>query len=648
MTIIEKSVVKLSKGQVGKQARRNAAGALCFLAGAGIALADRASLPIESVEFGQLVACVEVEAEIVALPFESWGTDPYAYDGGSRLENTWYEAVDPPTGTSGYSQHVRVHQSKADDRTSMEFDGVSLAYNASDALHRYTQIGVANRVYDDKGNLVDDGWQLLEYDAWNRLITVRDKATGDERAHYEHDAFGRRVVRVEGNQTRKYLYFGPRLLSAQHLIDSVPGNPTGPVDLWRRYVYGIGLDETVAFYRAGRRFDTYQDALGSTSVLVNNPSGNVLERYDYDAFGSPEVTDGAGNPVTGAFGRPASVSDNELWFAGSRWDPESAHYHMRHRQYEPQAGRFVSRDPLGYQDGPNPYTYGFSDPVNWVDPFGLEANSGPAGRRASGAPQPTPPRPVPGPVDPPWYQGPADFGLGVVQGLSSVVVGTFDALVLSPVDAVGLAVSDSYSPISSYAAQASQQLASGKSPYLIGEQGAFGIAAAPLLAPWSAGWTFGEGINEGDWQKVGMGTGQLGGIVGLAKAGEVALRSKGVQPKASPKTEARPGGEPCVKSAAQYARLKEHLRQLEKYGTDGFRQLENGRFRYYGALKSPTRSGEMAGARRVREWDPTTGNKRTWFETHDHYGTTRSVRPETRGPKVHYLFDENGNYVGTR
>ena len=56
----------------------------------------------------------------------------------------------------------------------------------------------------------------------------------------------------------------------------------------------------------------------------------------------------------------------------------------------------------------------------------------------------------------------------------------------------------------------------------------------------------------------------------------------------------------------------------------------------------------MAGARLVREWDPVTCNTRTWYETVDHQGVIRSVRPETGGPKVHYIFDAEGNYVGTR
>ena len=102
----------------------------------------------------------------------------------------------------------------------------------------------------------------------------------------------------------------------------------------------------------------------------------------------------------------------------------------------------------------------------------------------------------------------------------------------------------------------------------------------------------------------------------------------------------------ATKSADQGARLTEHLRQLEKYGGGGYRELANGRVRYYGNLEAARNAGPMAGRRLVREWNPATGATRTWHETVDAAGRTRIVRPETGGPKGHYEFDEAGNYVG--
>lgn len=39
--------------------------------------------------------------------------------------------------------------------------------------------------------------------------------------------------------------------------------------------------------------------------------------------------------------------------------------------YAPQLGRFISRDPVGYVGGENLYQYVRSQPINYVDPFGL-------------------------------------------------------------------------------------------------------------------------------------------------------------------------------------------------------------------------------------------------------------------------------------
>ncbi|MCF8018622.1 MAG: hypothetical protein K9L62_04365 [Vallitaleaceae bacterium] len=98
------------------------------------------------------------------------------------------------------------------------------------------------------------------------------------------------------------------------------------------------------------------------------------------------------------------------------------------------------------------------------------------------------------------------------------------------------------------------------------------------------------------------------------------------------------------------AKLKEFYRQAEKYGTGSIKELESGKFRFYGDVKAAAKEGEMAGARLVREWDPATGATRTWYETVDHAGNIRQVRPNpdlTGGVKTHYMFDVDGNYTGS-
>ncbi|SKA03582.1 RHS repeat-associated core domain-containing protein [Chitinophaga eiseniae] len=97
--------------------------------------------------------------------------------------------------------------------------------------------------------------------------------------------------------------------------------------------------------------------------------------------------------------------------------------------------------------------------------------------------------------------------------------------------------------------------------------------------------------------------------------------------------------------ASEAAKFSKHLSQLEKYGQAGFKELQNGRFRYYGNVTPASTPGEMIGRRVVREWNPATGGTRTWMETLDGADRIRIVRPETGGVKVHFMFDKSGNFI---
>ncbi len=108
------------------------------------------------------------------------------------------------------------------------------------------------------------------------------------------------------------------------------------------------------------------------------------------------------------------------------------------------------------------------------------------------------------------------------------------------------------------------------------------------------------------------------------------------------------GGNRAV-SSLEGAKLKEYYRQAEKYGQAGVKALENGNYRFYGDMTPSRTTGEMAGARLVREWDPKTGQTRTWYETLDHAGNIRSVAPKpVTNDKNHHIFDADGNYQGRR
>jgi hypothetical protein len=99
-------------------------------------------------------------------------------------------------------------------------------------------------------------------------------------------------------------------------------------------------------------------------------------------------------------------------------------------------------------------------------------------------------------------------------------------------------------------------------------------------------------------------------------------------------------------SSRQSVLLREHLRQLEKYGEAGYKTLNNGKVRYYGEIIKANKPGEMIGRRMVREWNSENNLFRNWHETLDAKGNIRIVRPQkVDNVKDHYNFNENGFFT---
>lgn len=99
------------------------------------------------------------------------------------------------------------------------------------------------------------------------------------------------------------------------------------------------------------------DAQGSI-VGVSNPAGVLTATNRYDAWGNVTANTGTTKQY-GYSGR--EPSDNGLVYYRSRY-------------YDPQIGRFTQMDPKGFIDGVNRYTYVLNSPVNYVDPWGTNAN----------------------------------------------------------------------------------------------------------------------------------------------------------------------------------------------------------------------------------------------------------------------------------
>ena len=131
------------------------------------------------------------------------------------------------------------------------------------------------------------------------------------------------------------------------------------------YIRGIGL---IASQSGGASLFYGFNAHGDV-VQLTDTSGAVVRTYGYDAFGVEKD--------------PDEGDSNPFRYCGEYLDAETGTYYLRARYYHPVTGRFLSEDPI--RNGLNFYTYCASNPIIFIDPWGLEEVAARAYAEARGA-----------------------------------------------------------------------------------------------------------------------------------------------------------------------------------------------------------------------------------------------------------------------
>jgi RHS repeat-associated protein len=227
-----------------------------------------------------------------------------------------------------------------------------------DAADELTQDANYNYAYDPEGNLIQKVNRTnsadvtnYTYDAQNRLVQVVSPLGT---SLYAYDALGRRIARTVNGTTTRYL------LDGQNVRLEFDGS--GALGAANTHA---GLDRLLVRGQGGAQLFFQRDALGSTTALTD-PSGAVVERYRYSAFGKVEVLNPDFTPKSG------DLPTQPYTYTGREWEPEAALYFNRARFYSPEFGRFISKDPFGEKGGINLYGYTANDPLNATDPNGTD------------------------------------------------------------------------------------------------------------------------------------------------------------------------------------------------------------------------------------------------------------------------------------
>jgi RHS repeat-associated protein len=199
----------------------------------------------------------------------------------------------------------------------------------------------------------------MVYDAWNRLVAVKSGSTVV--ASFAYDGQNWRTTKTNSSSVVRHYYY----TSSWQIVEERVGTSTSPE---RQYVWGLlgGIDNLVLRDRPGssERLYAMSDALGSVTALTN-ASGTMEERYGYYAFGFPRFMNASFGIIS------SSAYDWNVLYASYRRDSETGYYQVRNRYLHPGLGRWLTRDPIGYDGGINLYAYVGNSSVNWTDPMGL-------------------------------------------------------------------------------------------------------------------------------------------------------------------------------------------------------------------------------------------------------------------------------------
>jgi RHS repeat-associated protein len=210
----------------------------------------------------------------------------------------------------------------------------------------------------------DETGKRYVYDAWGRLVTVKDSTGSTTLEADSYDGLGRQVVTTAGGTTTNRYY------SAQW---QVLEEQVGGADV-ARYVWSpVYVDAMVLRDRATTTPGTIDERLWPQQnanwdvTAIANGSGVVVERYAYDMFGPTSIYD-----VSYATTRASSLYSWSHFFQGALTDNVNGFHSFRNRQESPSLSRWLTNDPLGFVDSANLYISDNNNPVNVTDPSGTK------------------------------------------------------------------------------------------------------------------------------------------------------------------------------------------------------------------------------------------------------------------------------------
>lgn len=228
-------------------------------------------------------------------------------------------------------------------------------------------------LYDEDGNLTNDGRWVYTWDAENRLKSMTAKSAIPSGAKvalaFAYDHQGRRIQTVVSNwtgsayaaqSTNKFIYDGWNLIAELDAENTLLRSYTWGLDLSGSEQGAGGVGGLVTVNLVTNVHFAAFDGNGNVMTLLDVTNELASAEYAYDPFGRPIRGEGPvarSNPFR--FSTKYTDHNTDLIYYGLRW-------------YNHAVGRWLSRDPAGeHNGGPALYSLAHNDAIDRIDVLGL-------------------------------------------------------------------------------------------------------------------------------------------------------------------------------------------------------------------------------------------------------------------------------------
>lgn len=305
--------------------------------------------------------------DTVAAPQTPRYNRNFDYDDLKRLEH-----ATGPFGQLGYTYDL------VGNRLTETANSATTSYSYVPGTNRLSSVGGADYDHDDCGRITKAGTWTYGYNQAGQLVQA--KQSGTLKGAYLYNGFSQRAKKTVAGTATYFVYDFDGNLAAE-----ANANGTVTVELLYRGRQRLARATASAIHFF------HNNALG-TPEMMTDENNKIAWEAIYKPFGTATIN-------------TKSTVVNRFRFQGQYQDAETGLHYNWHRYYDPKTGRYLTPDPIGLAGGinpyvyvdsvgkplaeinrhttfrgivgkrslqTNPYTYSANDPINRIDPLGLQ------------------------------------------------------------------------------------------------------------------------------------------------------------------------------------------------------------------------------------------------------------------------------------